>query len=62
LEELDGIDWVRLQRATEVERIVNVEARRKAYLSKHVTTLDDHEWRSIAQHDAALADIYGEDD
>jgi hypothetical protein len=61
LEELDGIDWLRLQRAAEVERIVNVESRRKAYLNKHVKSLDDHEWQAIGRHDDALRDVYGED-
>jgi hypothetical protein len=32
LEELDGVDWLRLQRAMEVDRIVEAEQRRLAYI------------------------------
>ena len=34
LEELDNVDWLRLQRAMEVDRIVESEQRRNAYYLK----------------------------
>lgn len=55
MEELDDIDWLRLQRAVEVERVVQVEQRRKAYLAKQVKALDADEWRAIERHDELVA-------
>lgn len=34
LEELDDVDWIRLQRAMEVDRVVESEQRRNAYYLK----------------------------
>jgi len=62
LEELDNVDWLRLQRAMEVERIVNVEQRHKLYLhdklkEKDLTTA---EWRMIRKHNRLLGVDDGE--
>jgi hypothetical protein len=61
LEELDGVDWLRLQRAAEVERIVNVELRRKAYFDRQSKDLTADEWEAIRKHDAWLAEVYGDE-
>jgi hypothetical protein len=55
LEELDGVDWLRLQRAMEVDRIVESEQRRKAYVdSGGAGDVDDDDWRMWAHHDRLL--------
>jgi hypothetical protein len=56
LEELDGVDWLRLQRAEQVGRIVDIEQRLKAWHKRKVADkrADDFttdEWRTIRQHD-----------
>ena len=62
LEELDWMDWLRLQRAVEVERIVNIEARRSAYFDHNTKTLTDDEWQAVQRHDAWVAEVYGDED
>lgn len=58
LEELDGIDWLRLQRACEVDRLVTVEQKRQAQIDGRVKEDDitPDEWRLIRQHDALVED------
>lgn len=57
LEELDGLDWLRLRRALEVGRVVDIEARRalnqEGKLPPENITADD--WRAITRHDALFA-------
>lgn len=59
LEELDAIDWPRLQRAVELERIVTVEQRRKQWVDGHLKedSITPDEWRQIRQHDDLLEDM-----
>ena len=51
------MDWLRVQRAMDVERIITIESRRRAYFD-HGAKLEDHEWEAIARHD----DLVGEED
>jgi hypothetical protein len=67
LEELDAIDWPRLQRAEEVNRIVESEQRRKAYFlqvsppkQQKGPTIDPADARLWAQHDRLLGQEEGE--
>ena len=62
LEELDNVDWLRLQRAMEVERIVNVEQRHKLYLDDKLKAddLTPQEWRMIRKHNRLLGVDDGE--
>jgi hypothetical protein len=61
LEELEGVDWLRLQRALEVGRIVDVEARRKLNLDGKLAAdaIPPHEWRMIAEHDRLMDELEG---
>ena len=60
LEELDGVDWLRLQRAMEVDRIVESEQRRRAYLqADKPPDPDADDLRMWAYHDKLLG--VGED-
>ena len=57
LEELDTLDWVRLQRAMEVDRIVESERRRQAYIragGEMEVSKDD--FRMWAHHDKLTGD------
>jgi hypothetical protein len=55
LEELDSIDWPRLQRAMEVDRIVESEQRRLAWYEGGCSTEPDAaDLRLWAQHDKIL--------
>jgi hypothetical protein len=59
LEELDGVDWLRLQRAETVGRIVDVEQRRKAWHKSKDRKPDAFtaaEWRMIRRHDRLVGD------
>ena len=60
LEELDGMNWPRLLRAFEAERIENIEERHKQYLSKQRKELSDSDWEAIQQHNELLDEFYGE--
>ncbi len=53
LEELDSVDWLRLQRALEVGRIVDIEARAALYQEGKLQpeAIRPHEWRAIVEHD-----------
>lgn len=53
LEELDGIDWLRLQRALEVGRIVDVEQKHALVLEDKLKpgALSAQEWAAIRRHD-----------
>lgn len=58
LEELDSVDWLRLQRAQEVDRIVTVEQKRQL-MTQGKLKGDDitaDEWRTIRRHDRLLDD------
>ena len=52
LEELDGMDWLRLRRAMEVGRIVDVEAKHALYLDGKLgaDSITSAEWRAIERH------------
>ena len=54
LEELDGIDWLRLQRALEVGRIVELEGKNTLVTEGKLPTdsLTPREWRQIQRHNA----------
>lgn len=54
LEELDRIDWLRLQRAWEVGRIVELEAKHTLVTEGKLQTdaLTPREWAQIRQHNA----------
>jgi hypothetical protein len=55
LEELDAVDWLRLQRAMEVDRIVEAEQRRLAYIEAGGEgEVDDDDWRMWEHHDRLL--------
>jgi hypothetical protein len=55
LEELDAVDWLRLQRAMEVDRIVEAEQRRRAYVeSGGAGEVDADDWRMWEHHDKLL--------
>ena len=59
LEELDGVDWLRLMRAEDVGRIVDVERRYKLWHAKKDRKPDEFtaaEWRMIRQHDRLAGD------
>jgi hypothetical protein len=58
LEELDNLDWPRLQRAMEVDRIVEAEQRRLLYLDDKVATdaVTASEWQMWAHHDRLLGE------
>ena len=52
LEELDNVDWLRLRRAMEVGRIVDVEAKHSLYLDGKLgaDSITSAEWRAIERH------------
>lgn len=52
LEELDGMDWLRLRRAMEIGRIVDVEAKHALYLDGKLQAdaIKPTEWRMIERH------------
>jgi hypothetical protein len=52
LEEIDGIDYARHERAWRAERIQTIEARRAADLS--LGSLSDEEKAGVVQHDRWL--------
>ena len=54
LEELDNIDWLRLQRALEVGRIVDLEAKNTLVTEGKLPaeSLTAREWRQLQRHNA----------
>ena len=54
LEELDNVDWLRLRRAYEVGRIVDIEAKNALVLDGKLDgdALQPHEWQTIRRHNA----------
>lgn len=58
LEELDGVDWLRLERAQEVGRIINAERKRQQWLDQKLTaeSITDDEWREIERNDRLVGD------
>ena len=58
LEELDRIDWLRLQRALEVGRIVELEAKNTLVTEGKLPTesLTSREWAQIQRHNALFDD------
>ena len=56
LEELDSVDILRLFRAHEVGRIVDVERKRAAFLGERIKAEDipDSEWKMITRHDRLM--------
>ena len=58
-EELDNVDWLRLMRAEDVGRIVDVEQRHQAWLKRKDRKADDFtaaEWRMIQRHNRLVGD------
>jgi hypothetical protein len=61
LEELDGLDWVRLQRAVEAQNIEQTEQLRRSHRqNKYKPTQDELE--TFAAHDALYRRHYGRED
>lgn len=57
LEELDNVDWLRLQRAMEVDRIVESEQRRNAYVDAGgKTEVSKEDLRMWGYHDALVGE------
>ncbi len=58
LEELDRIDWLRLQRALEVGRIVELEGKNTLVTEGKLPTesLTSREWAQIQRHNALFDD------
>jgi hypothetical protein len=59
LEELDGVDWLRLQRAEQVGRIVDIEQRLRAWhksKDRKPDAFTPAEWRMINRHDKLVGD------
>ncbi len=59
LEELDNVDWLRLQRAWEVGRIVDAEEKRQLWLGKKLKeeAITADEWAMIAAHDKLVGGV-----
>jgi len=55
LEELDGVDIIRLFRVNEAGRIVDVE-RRRALMLEGKAELSNDEWRMVRRHDRLMAE------
>ena len=62
LEELDSIDWLRLQRAMEVDDVVRVEERNRQYHAKELKKLTPREVARVHRHNLLLAEYFGDDD
>ena len=59
LEELDGVDWLRLQRAEQVARIVDVEQRHATWLKRKdhkASDLSPADWRMIRRHNRMVGE------
>jgi hypothetical protein len=56
LEELDGVNWLRLWRALEVREIRNVEEMREQFLAGRLTELPASTWQMIRRHDRMITD------
>lgn len=58
LEELDGVDWLRLQRALEVGTTLNAERKRQQWLDQKITaeSITPDEWREITHNDRLVGD------
>ena len=63
-DELDSIDWLRLQRALEVGRIVDVEAKNALLLEGKLDAdkLTAGEWRAIQRHNRLYEEWEAEQD
>lgn len=62
LEELDGIDWLRLQRAIQVGDVVATEERFRLYHAKQVEHLTPAEMLRVKRHDRLLDEFYPEEE
>lgn len=62
LEELDGIDWLRLQRAMEVEEVVRIEERNRQYHAKEIKRMSSREYERVRWHDELVAEWFGDGD
>lgn len=62
LEELDGIDWLRLQRAMQVGDVVNVEERFRMYHAKQIEHLTPAERVAVLRHDRLVEAFYPDED
>ena len=62
LEELDRMNWFRLMRALEAERIQGIEERRELQITGKLKAKDlsASDWEAIKEHDELLAE-YGDD-
>ena len=58
LEELDKLDWLRLQRAMEVDRIVEAEQRRRLYVDGRIDkdAVTTAEWEMWEYHDRLVGE------
>lgn len=56
LEELDALDWPRLQKALKVRRMLAVEAKRSLQLRGRIDkkAISAEEWQMIRDHDMLL--------
>ena len=52
------MDWLRLERAQEVGRIINAERKRQQWLDQKLTaeSITDDEWREIERNDRLVGD------
>jgi hypothetical protein len=62
LEELDGIDWLRLQRAVAVGEIIRTEDRYRMYHAKQIERLTPAEMMRVQEHDRLLDEFYADSD
>lgn len=62
LEELDGMDWLRLQRALEVDDVVRVEERHRQYQAKELKKLTPREYARVQWHDELMDEFYPDDE
>jgi hypothetical protein len=56
LEELDGMDWGRYNRALEARELLRVERKRARYLAQEIKELEPDEWAVVQEHDRLLAE------
>lgn len=58
LEELDGMDLGRVERAMQAKRILAVEEKRRLFHAQHIGRdgITADEWRMIAEHDGLVSD------
>ena len=55
LDELDGMDWGRFMRAVEVQQVMEVEGRYKAFAQQRIKELPAAEVRTLQAHEELLS-------